>query len=300
MPELPEVETVRRGLQPAMEGARIISLELRRADLRFPFPDGFALQVQGRTVTALSRRAKYLLIHLDDGQTIISHLGMSGSFKVGRADGDDTPGAFHHERSKLAAHDHAMFSLEKPDGSFCTVTYNDPRRFGFMLLAGAGAIDSHAVLSGLGIEPLGNELSGPYLQALFEGRKTPLKSALLDQRQIAGLGNIYVCEALWRAQLSPLAGAGALAGMPARAEGLASAIRDVLRDAIDAGGSSLRDHRQTDGTLGYFQHYFSVYDREGEPCPRMTCSGVIERIVQSGRSTFHCPVCQKQGRAVKK
>ncbi len=300
MPELPEVETVRRGLQLAMEGARIVSLELRRPDLRFPFPDGFASNVEGRTVTALSRRAKYLLIHLEDGQTVISHLGMSGSFRIEAQAGGETPGTFHHERSKRAVHDHAVFFLQKSDGSSCTVTYNDPRRFGFMLLAGAGALDGHLALSALGIEPLGNELSGPYLQALFDGKKTPLKAALLDQRQIAGLGNIYVCEALWRAQLSPLAAAGTLTGMPARAERLASAIRDVLREAIDAGGSSLRDYRQTDGTLGYFQHLFSVYDREGEPCPRMTCSGVIERIVQSGRSTFHCPVCQKQRRAVKK
>lgn len=298
MPELPEVETVRRGLQPAMEGARIISLELRRPNLRFPFPDGFASNVEGRTVTALSRRAKYLLIHLEDGQTVISHLGMSGSFRIEEEATADTPGTFHHERSKLAVHDHVVFLLEKPDGSLTTVTYNDPRRFGFILLARTGALDGHVALSALGIEPLGNELSGPFLQALFEGKKTPLKAALLDQRQIAGLGNIYVCEALWRAQQSPMAAAGTLSGWPARAERLASAIRDVLSEAIDAGGSSLRDHRQTDGTLGYFQHRFSVYNREGEPCPRMTCSGVVERVVQSGRSTFHCPVCQKQERAL--
>ena len=281
-----------------MEGARIISLELRRPDLRFPFSDGFASLVQGRTVTALSRRAKYLLIHLDDGQTIISHLGMSGSFKIDGTGGADAPGAFHHERSKISAHDHAVFSLEKPDGAVCKVTYNDPRRFGFMLLAGRGSLEGHPALSGLGIEPLGNELSGPFLQALFEGRRTPLKSALLDQRQVAGLGNIYVCEALWRAKLSPLATAGTLSGRPKQAESLASAIRGVLTEAIEAGGSTLRDHRQADGTLGYFQHRFAVYGREGEPCPRIDCAGTIERLVQSGRSTFLCPACQKQGRMV--
>ena len=297
MPELPEVETVRRGLQPAMEGAHITLLELRRANLRFPFPDGFASQVQGRAVTALSRRAKYLLIHLDDGQTVICHLGMSGSFRIDWPNGGHLPGTFHHERSNLSAHDHAIFCLERPDGSRCRVIYNDPRRFGFMLLASPGLLEIHPALSGLGIEPLGNQLSGPLLQSLFKDRKTHLKSALLDQRQIAGLGNIYVCEALWRAKLSPLAAAGTLSGLPLQAQQLSSDIREVLAEAIEAGGSSLRDHRQADGTLGYFQHRFAVYDREGNPCARPTCSGTVERIVQSGRSTFYCPVCQKHGSA---
>ena len=293
MPELPEVETVRRGLQPVMEGARIASLELRRANLRFPFPEDFAVLLNGRTITSLARRAKYLLIHLDDNHVVISHLGMSGSFRIETQDRHGTPGAFHHDRSKLAAHDHVVFRLEAPDGALSEVIYNDPRRFGFMLLADGASLDAHPSLSGLGLEPLGNELSGTFLQALFEGKSTPLKAALLDQRLIAGLGNIYVCEALWRAQLSPLAPAGSLSSRSKHADALAAAIREVLTEAIEAGGSSLRDHRQTDGTLGYFQHRFAVYDREGHPCPRLSCSGVIDRIVQSGRSTFRCQTCQK-------
>ncbi len=292
MPELPEVETVRRGLQPVMEGARIEALELRRANLRFPFPDDFAVKIQGRTITSLSRRAKYLLMGLDTGQTVIAHLGMSGSFRIETELLSETPGVFHDARSKTAAHDHVVFRLEGIGGQKTAVVYNDPRRFGFMLLADKGLLDNHPSLTGLGLEPLGNELSGPYLQSLFAGKATPLKAALLDQRLIAGLGNIYVCEALWRARLSPLAPAGILAGQPAEAMALASSIRDVLNEAIEAGGSSLRDHRQADGTLGYFQHRFSVYDREGEPCPRLTCIGVVERTVQSGRSSFHCRACQ--------
>jgi formamidopyrimidine-DNA glycosylase len=302
MPELPEVETVRRGLQPIMEGAQIISLELRRADLRFPFPADFAVQLNGRTVTALSRRAKYLLIHLDDNKVVISHFGMSGSFRIEAQEDSGTPGVFHHDRSKIAAHDHVVFRLAAPDGSLADVIYNDPRRFGFMLLSSNADLDAHPSLSGLGLEPLGNGLSGSYLQALFDGRSTSLKVALLDQRLIAGLGNIYVCEALWRAQLSPLAPAGSLANKPGLAEALAGAIRDVLTEAIEAGGSSLRDHRQTDGTLGYFQHRFAVYDREGDPCPRISCSGVVERFVQNGRSTFCCQTCQNglQGKGIGK
>ena len=296
MPELPEVETVRRGLAPVMEGARILALDLRRPDLRFPFPADFAALVSGRIITGLSRRAKYLLIHLSGDSTVIAHLGMSGSFRIEKRNGAESPGAFHHERSKLAAHDHAVFSLLAADGTKADIVYNDPRRFGFMLLSQTSALDNHPSLAGLGLEPLGNALSGSLLQRLFDGKAAPLKAALLDQRLIAGLGNIYVCEALWRAQLSPLAPAGSIADKPAKAEALALAIRDVLNDAVDAGGSSLRDHRQADGSLGYFQHRFAVYDCEGEPCQRLSCSGAVERIVQSGRSTFHCPACQKAGR----
>ncbi len=291
MPELPEVETVRRGLAPHMEGSRIEWLELRRKDLRFPFPEDLAERVKDATVTALSRRAKYLLMALDNGQTLISHLGMSGSFKVERGDTATAPGDFHHERSKLAAHDHVVFHLVDKSGSKLKVIYNDPRRFGFHLMTPTPALTDHKLLADIGIEPLGNELSGSYLAKLFDGRTTAFKAALLDQRLIAGLGNIYVCEALWRGGLSPFAPASSL---KQKADLLATSIRDVLNEALEAGGSSLRDHRQTDGTLGYFQHRFAVYRREGEPCLKTGCGATIERQVQNGRSTFYCPVCQKQ------
>ena len=291
MPELPEVETVRRGLQPVVEGARINRVEQRRPDLRFPFPERFTARLEGRTVTALGRRAKYLTFHLDDGLTMIAHLGMSGSFRIEKDNGAVVPGEFHYERSKAEAHDHVAFHLTTPGGEPATVIFNDPRRFGFMLFAEREDLDTHPMLAGLGIEPTGNALGGETLADLLAGRNAPLKAALLDQRVIAGLGNIYVSEALWRARLSPRRRAGTVAGQ--RAERLATAIREVIADAVAAGGSSLRDHIQTDGSLGYFQHSFSVYDREGEPCPRIACNGVVRRIVQSGRSTFYCPVCQR-------
>ena len=291
MPELPEVETVRRGLQPVVEGARIDRVEQRRPDLRFPFPERFPARLEGRTVTALGRRAKYLTFHLDDGLTMIAHLGMSGSFRIEKDNSAIVPGEFHYERSKAEAHDHVAFHLTTPGGEPATVIFNDPRRFGFMLFAERGELDTHPMLAGLGIEPTGNALGGETLADLLAGRNAPLKAALLDQRVIAGLGNIYVSEALWRARLSPRRRAGTVTGQ--RAERLATAIREVIADAVAAGGSSLRDHIQTDGSLGYFQHSFSVYDREGEPCPRIECNGVVRRIVQSGRSTFYCPVCQR-------
>ncbi|BCJ92429.1 formamidopyrimidine-DNA glycosylase [Terrihabitans soli] len=283
MPELPEVETVRRGLEPALLGAKLVKAEARRKDLRFPFPPAFAEKLTGRTITALTRRAKYLLADLDDGQVLIAHLGMSGSFRVE----DEVPGAFHRERSRLAAHDHVVLTTDRN----VTVTYNDPRRFGFMLLVPRSELDSHPLIKDLGIEPLGNELSGEYLLSVFTKRSAPLKAALLDQKTIAGLGNIYVCEALFRAGLSPKRTARTL--RLAAAERLAEAIRAVLQEAVEAGGSSLRDHAQTNGELGYFQHRFAVYDRAGEPCPREGCKGTVRRIVQSGRSTFYCPACQK-------
>ncbi|MCB1382860.1 MAG: bifunctional DNA-formamidopyrimidine glycosylase/DNA-(apurinic or apyrimidinic site) lyase [Notoacmeibacter sp.] len=296
MPELPEVETVRRGLAPVMEGARLARLELRRADLRFPFAPGFADALEGARITALGRRAKYLLIHFDNGQAVIAHLGMSGSFRIEAEGGSSVPGVFHHDRSRDARHDHVVFHLDRPDGRF-TVTYNDPRRFGFMLLAREEELAAHPSLCGLGLEPTGNALGGEELAAMMAGRHTPLKAALLDQSLIAGLGNIYVCEALWRARLSPRRSAGTLAtrtGKPAKAaDRLADAIRSVIAEAIEAGGSSLRDHRQADGSLGYFQHSFSAYDREGHACPRPGCRHAIRRIVQSGRSTFYCPACQR-------
>jgi formamidopyrimidine-DNA glycosylase len=296
MPELPEVETVRRGLAPSMEGAVIVSLETRRADLRFPFPEAFAERVAGRRIVGLGRRAKYLLIDLDDGATIIAHLGMSGSFRIEEQRAETMPGEFHHARSKDEKHDHVLFHLER-DGVGIRVIYNDPRRFGFMHLWARADLDLYPAFAGLGPEPTGNTLDAVHLASRFAGRAAPLKAVLLDQTVIAGLGNIYVCEALWRAGLSPERKAGPLATKTGKPTAslilLTECIRAVIADAIAAGGSSLRDHIQTDGSLGYFQHSFSVYDREGEPCRRDGCGGTIGRIVQSGRSSFFCALCQK-------
>jgi formamidopyrimidine-DNA glycosylase len=298
MPELPEVETVRRGLAPAMEGALINRVEVRRPDLRFAFPENFADRLSGRRIISVGRRAKYLLVDLDDSACLVAHLGMSGSFRIETASEHTMPGEFHHPRSKLSAHDHVVFHLTSDGGSPpVQVVYNDPRRFGFMDLLPRDEIATSRHFLRMGIEPLGNELDAAYLAACFAGRKAPLKASLMDQRLIAGLGNIYVCEALWLARLSPDRPSGTLAtatGKPtAGAIRLATAIRDVLTDAIAAGGSTLRDYMHTDGELGYFQHSFRVYDREGQPCPRPTCRGTINRKVHSGRSTFYCPVCQR-------
>jgi formamidopyrimidine-DNA glycosylase len=277
-----------------MQDALIVRAEQRRPDLRFPLPARFAERLKGRRIVGIGRRAKYLLFDIEGAPTLICHLGMSGSFRLEQGAGAaETPGVFHHKRSKLAIHDHVVFHLEPRHGPPTRVVFNDPRRFGFMLFAEDGAA-AHAMLQGLGPEPTGNALDGALLRGRLVGRVAPLKAALLDQRTIAGLGNIYVCEALWRARLSPTREAGSIAGKGKRAiersDRLADAIRAVIADAIQAGGSSLRDHIQTDGSLGYFQHSFSVYDREGEPCPR--CGRPVERIVQSGRSTFHCRACQ--------
>jgi formamidopyrimidine-DNA glycosylase len=232
----------------------------------------------------------------DGGPNLICHLGMSGSFRIEDPQGEATPGDFHHERSKNGTHDHVVFDVVAASGAAARVIFNDPRRFGFMLFA-EHAVNEHPMLAGLGIEPTGNALDGTLLASLLKDRKAPLKAALLDQRLIAGLGNIYVSEALWRAGLSPLRAAGTIArpGKKARerSERLADAIRSVIADAIAAGGSSLRDYVHTDGSLGYFQHSFAVYDREGEPCPTPGCGGHVERIVQSGRSTFYCRTCQR-------
>lgn len=296
MPELPEVETVRRGLTPAMEGSLLVRAELRRPDLRFPFPADFASLVSGQRIVSLGRRAKYLLIDLEDGNVIIAHLGMSGSFRVEDGAVPETPGDFHHPRGKSEKHDHVIFHLEGVNGP-ARVIYNDPRRFGFMDLARRDVLANHAFFRELGEEPTGNVLDAAYLAARFAGKAQPLKSALLDQKNIAGLGNIYVCEALWRSGLSPLRAAGTLVDAKGKPKAalvlLTEAIRTVVADAIAAGGSSLRDHIQTDGTLGYFQHSFSVYDREGEPCRTPGCGGTVARVVQAGRSTFYCPKCQK-------
>ena len=292
MPELPEVETVRRGLEPAMLGARIAKVELRRTDLRFPFPSSFAKRLTGQRILDLKRRAKYLLFHLDGDETLIAHLGMSGSFRM-EGTAASTPGKFHHERSKDPKHDHVVLVLDNG----WVVTYNDPRRFGFMDLAPTEALERHPRMRGLGTEPLAPEFDAAQLAALFVGSRAPLKSALLDQKRIAGLGNIYVCEALFRAGLKPSRPASILAdarGAPTKAAAAVSeAIRAVLEEAVVAGGSTLRDHRQANGELGYFQHVFKVYDREGLPCMREGCRGAIARITQSGRSTFYCSKCQR-------
>ncbi len=284
MPELPEVETVRRGLATTLEGARLARVEIRRPNLRFPFPERFVERLTGKRIETLGRRAKYLTADLDSRETLVIHFGMSGSFRI---EGEASPGAFHFERPKAPAHDHVVFTCE----SGARVVYNDPRRFGYMTLAATDALAEHPLFRDLGVEPLGDEFDGPHLARLLAGARTPLKAALLDQRRIAGLGNIYVCEALHRARLSPLRVAGSLA--PANTRALAKAVRSVLEAAIKAGGSTLRDHRQADGELGYFQHSFEVYDREGAACGHARCGGTIARIVQNGRSTFWCGTCQK-------
>lgn len=293
MPELPEVETVRRGLQPVMEGAKIVKAEARRADLRFPFQPDFVKRLQGQIVTGLGRRAKYLMADLASGDVLLMHLGMSGSFRVIKPEDENSPGEFHHTRSKDTTHDHVLFRMS----SGADIVFNDPRRFGYMKVIARNALDQEPLLRGLGPEPLGNEFDAAMLADSCAGKKTSLKAALLDQRVVAGLGNIYVCEALHRSHLSPRRIAATLAtrkGEPTdHARRLLGAIHTVLNDAIKAGGSSLRDHRQTSGELGYFQHSFKVYDREGEICKTPGCGGIVKRFTQNGRSTFWCPKCQK-------
>lgn len=293
MPELPEVETVRRGLQPAMEGSKIVKAEARRKDLRFPFQKDFVARLEGQTVTGLGRRAKYLLADLGSGDVLLMHLGMSGSFRLITNDKEKAPGKFHHPRSEDRTHDHVVFHMS----SGAAVVFNDPRRFGYMKIIARSKLEEEPLLKGLGPEPLGNEFDAAMLARSCASKKTSLKAALLDQRVVAGLGNIYVCEALHRALLSPTRMASTIAskiGAPNdRAERLVEGIKAVLNDAIEAGGSSLRDHKRTDGDLGMFQHNFRVYEREGEKCPTPGCRGTVKRIVQNGRSTFYCPVCQK-------
>lgn len=276
MPELPEVETVRRGLAPHLEGRRLARVELRRADLRIPFPQDFVPSLTGRRIERLGRRAKYLVAELDSGRALIMHLGMSGRFAV-HTDAGTCGGT--------GPHDHVL--LETDAG--VRIVYTDHRRFGLMTLADEAA--QHPLLRHLGLEPLGDALTGEVLAAALEGRRSPIKAALLDQRIIAGIGNIYACEALYRARLSPRRRSGTVQGM--RALRLAQAIREVLLEAIEAGGSSLRDYAGTGGEPGYFQHVFSVYGRAGEACRRAACSGIITRIVQSNRSTFLCSTCQR-------
>lgn len=293
MPELPEVETVRRGLQPVMEGAKILAAEARRKDLRFPFQPDFIARLEGQVVTGLGRRAKYLLADLGSGDVLLMHLGMSGSFRIRTREDETAPGQFHHPRDKNEAHDHVVFHMS----SGADIVFNDPRRFGYMKIIARTALDQDPLLKGLGPEPLGNAFDANMLASACANKKTSLKAALLDQRVVAGLGNIYVCEALFRAHLSPRRLAATLAtkkGKPTdHARRLVDAIHAVLNAAIKAGGSSLRDHRQASGELGYFQHSFQVYDREGEPCRSKGCDGIVKRFVQNGRSTFWCPKCQK-------
>ena len=293
MPELPEVETIRRGLAPVLEGASIARVELRRKDLRFPFPRRFAWRLEGQTVAALGRRAKYLLAELGSGEVLVMHLGMTGRFTVEQRGGRFEPGRFHDDSGRSGLHDHVIFHLS----SGIRIVYNDVRRFGFMLLVKPGELEAHPLFRGLGVEPIGNEFGAHELERLFHGRERPLKSALLDQRLIAGLGNIYVCEALFRAGLSPERKAASLAGKGAapraRREALAEAIRRVIADAIDKGGSTLRDYVKADGQEGAFQHEFLIYGREGEACLRAGCGGIVRRSLQAGRSTFFCRVCQK-------
>ena len=289
VPELPEVETVRRGLAPAMEGARIDKVEVRHRGLRWPIAKDFEKRIEGKTVDGLGRRAKYLTADLSSGDVLVMHLGMSGSFRIGK---DAKPGVYYHEKSKSTAHDHVVFHMSNGQ----TITFNDPRRFGSMKLVARAKIEDEPLLNALGPEPLGTEFDAAMLAAACAGKKTSLKAALLDQRVVAGLGNIYVCEALFRAHLSPKRRASTIADRHRkpneRAEALVPAIKAVLEAAIKAGGSSLRDHRRTDGSLGDFQHTFFVYDREGQNCPA-GCKGTVKRIVQAGRSTFYCPSCQK-------
>ncbi|CUH86681.1 Formamidopyrimidine-DNA glycosylase [Phaeobacter sp. CECT 5382] len=283
MPELPEVETVMQGLRPSMEGAVIARANVNRPDLRWPFPERMAERLTGAQVVALRRRSKYILAELDRGETLLIHLGMSGRMTVS----GDPLGQFVHDHPQAEKHDHVVFDMKNG----ARVTFNDPRRFGAMDLIDTSGLAEHKLLKVLGPEPLGNDFHEDHLIAAFKGKNSPVKSALLDQGIIAGLGNIYVCEALFRAGISPKRKAGQLSA--ARVSALVPIIRQVLRDAISAGGSSLKDFRQANGELGYFQHSFDVYGREGEPCRRTGCAGSIARITQSGRSSFYCGKCQR-------
>ena len=297
MPELPEVETVRRGLAPVLVGARLVRVEQRRPDLRFPFPPDFIQRLEGQRIEALDRRAKYLLMRLASGDTVLMHLGMSGRFLIENPDQNskkpEKPGYFYQKTDLSVKHEHVVFHTERG----ARIGYVDPRRFGFMRLIEPDGEAQDQFLRDLGVEPLSNHFDAAVLASRLAGVKAPLKSALLDQTRIAGLGNIYVCEALHRAGLSPTRPAGTLAERgakgKARAEALALAIAQVLQEAVAAGGSSLKDFAAADGSLGYFQHRFRVYDQEGALCPRQGCGGQVERRVQAGRSTFYCARCQR-------
>ena len=283
MPELPEVETVRKGLEPHLAGARLVRVEQRRADLRFPFPDDFVARLSGATVLRLERRAKYLIAPLDTGETLVAHLGMTGRFTIE----GDAPGAFHHAAGADPKHTHVVMVTD----AGTTVSYNDARRFGYMELIRSDRFEDHPWFQALGPEPMGPGFNTAQLAAAIEGKAQPIKMTLLDQRIVSGLGNIYVCEALNRAGIDPRKSAGALSRK--RVARLVEVVREVLGEAIEAGGSTLRDFRSAEGALGYFQHTFRVYDREDAPCPTPGCRGTVQRIVQGGRSTFFCAVCQR-------
>lgn len=283
MPELPEVETVMRGLAPVMQGAVIAQADVNRPDLRWPFPPGMAERLTGQQVLGLRRRSKYILADLSSGESLLIHLGMSGRMLIS----GDPLGQFLHQHPAPEKHDHVVLHMDNG----ARVTFNDPRRFGAMDLMQTATADHHKLLSAIGPEPLGNDFHEAHLTVALKGRNTPIKAALLDQRIVAGLGNIYVCEALYRAGIHPARKAGRVS--TSRIATLVPIIRTVLREAIEAGGSSLRDFRQADGELGYFQHRFDVYGREGAPCRSADCGQTIRRIVQSGRSSFYCSQCQR-------
>jgi formamidopyrimidine-DNA glycosylase len=283
LPELPEVETVRRGLIPAMEGALIAKAQVNRPDLRWPFPENMADRLTGARVDQLRRRSKYVLADLSTGETLLIHLGMSGRMLIS----GDPLGQFLHEHPAPEKHDHVVFDMDNG----ARVTFNDPRRFGAMDLLETATADEHPLLASIGPEPFGNAFNESYLIEAIGNRNTPIKTALLDQKTIAGLGNIYVCETLYRANIHPATKARDVAKQQISA--LVPIIREVLQEAIDSGGSSLKDFRQADGELGYFQHRFAVYGREGEPCVTSGCDANIARVVQSGRSSFFCPSCQR-------
>jgi formamidopyrimidine-DNA glycosylase len=293
MPELPEVETVRSGLEPVLRGRRFLRVEQRRKNLRFPLPEKFAERLTGRKVLRLDRRAKYILVHLDDGEVLAIHLGMTGRFSVRHQGKSAQLGDYTYEHGNDAKHDHLVFAMS----GGAVVTYNDARRFGYMTLIHGADIAQDAFFRGLGVEPLSDALNPAFLAAKAQGRKTDLKAFLMDQRIVAGLGNIYVCEAVFRAGLSAVKGAATLAttsGRPTAAAGrLVDRIKAVLADAIRAGGSTLRDYRQANGEIGSFQKAFGVYGREGEPCIKPRCRGTVRRKTQGGRSTFYCPTCQR-------
>jgi len=292
VPELPEVETICRGIAPVLEGQILSRVEVRRTDLRVPIPKDFVQTTAGATAVKVARRAKYILIHLNRPWVIIMHMGMSGRMTIGSAGQDERKvGRFyadeHDQNDKIAKHDHVVIHT----GAGNTLTFTDPRRFGLITLAPADSLNQHALLSNLGVEPFDPNLTPVFFADALKGRKTPIKAALLDQRIVAGIGNIYACEALFRAGISPKRRASTIG--PGRSRKLQQAVQDVLTEAIDAGGSTLRDFAQADGDLGYFQHRFQVYDRESQPCIAPGCTGVIKRLVQSNRSTFYCPNCQR-------
>jgi formamidopyrimidine-DNA glycosylase len=286
LPELPEVETVRRGLEPVLSGARLARVRANRPDLRFPLPDGFVQRLTGAKILRLDRRAKYILAPLDRGDTLVMHLGMTGRFEIAAPEGTVRPGDFARVVTPEDKHAHVVFETE----AGATVTYYDPRRFGFMDLIPTDRVSHHPWFATMGPEPLGDAFDAKTLEKAFANRKQGPKTLLLDQRTVAGLGNIYVCEALHRAHISPFKPSGGVA--KTRLGPLITAIKDVLAEAVEVGGSTLKDFAAADGALGYFQHRFRVYDREGEPCPTPGCKGVIAREVQAGRSTFFCPICQ--------